>query len=91
MQRMTGGQALVASLQREGVRVIFEDGSRVVFRLSGTGTEGATLRVYLERYVAQGGAHDVPTQEALADLEKVADSVAGIRQRTGMSGPTVVT
>jgi phosphoglucomutase len=50
------------------VRILLDDGSRVVFRLSGTGTEGATLRVYLERFVADPSQHEVPTQEALAPL-----------------------
>lgn len=77
--------------RKQGIRVIFEDGSRVVYRLSGTGTEGATLRVYLERSIPKGGDTNVETQSALADLEAVADQLAGIRERTGMSGPTVVT
>src|SRR3546814_19762114 len=50
--------------RNQGVRVLFEDGSRVVFRLSGTGTEGATLRVYIERYVAKDGDLGLETGEA---------------------------
>ncbi len=76
---------------KQGVRLIFDDGARVIFRLSGTGTEGATLRLYLECYEANPARQDVPVQQALADLAALADSLAGIAQRTGMSGPTVAT
>jgi len=75
----------------QGVRLIFDDGARVIFRLSGTGTEGATLRVYCERYEADPARQDEPVQQALADLVLLADQVAGIAGRTGMSGPTVAT
>ena len=76
---------------KQGVRLVFEDGARIVFRLSGTGTEGATLRLYLERYEADPARLDEPVQQALADLAAVADALAGIRERTGMVGPTVAT
>ncbi len=76
---------------RQGVRLLFEGGSRVVFRLSGTGTEGATLRVYLERFESDPSRHDLPPQEALADLIALADEVAGIRQHSGQDAPTVIT
>ncbi len=75
----------------QGIRVVLADGSRLVFRLSGTGTEGATLRVYLERFEPDAARHGVPTQEALAPLIDAAESLAGIAQRTGRSSPTVVT
>ena len=75
----------------QGVRIIFDDGARVVFRLSGTGTEGATLRVYLERYEADPSRLDEPPQSALAELAELAEGLAGIRIHTGMAGPTVVT
>lgn len=75
----------------QGVRLIFDDGARVIFRLSGTGTEGATLRVYLERYESDPALQDVPVQTALAELAGVAEQVAGIASRTGMSAPTVAT
>ncbi|MEO8079388.1 MAG: alpha-D-glucose phosphate-specific phosphoglucomutase, partial [Caldimonas sp.] len=75
----------------QGIRIGFEDGSRIVFRLSGTGTEGATLRVYLERYEADPARQGTETQEALAPLIAAADAIAGIRARTGRSAPTVVT
>ena len=75
----------------QGIRIGLADGSRVVLRLSGTGTDGATLRVYLERYEGPEGRHDVPTQEALGPLIALAERLAGIRQRTGRDAPTVIT
>jgi phosphoglucomutase len=75
----------------QGVRVVLTDGSRLVFRLSGTGTEGATLRVYLELFEPDAARHGVATQEALAPLIAAADQLAGIVQRTGRDSPTVVT
>ncbi|ABD26095.1 phosphoglucomutase/phosphomannomutase alpha/beta/alpha domain I [Novosphingobium aromaticivorans DSM 12444] len=75
----------------QGVRILFEGGSRVVFRLSGTGTEGATLRVYLERYEPVGGDLDRETPEMLADLIRAADAIAGIARHTGRTAPDVVT
>jgi len=76
---------------KQGVRILFEGGSRVVFRLSGTGTSGATLRVYVERYEADPARHGIDTQEALADLIMVADEIASIRSHTGRTEPTVIT
>ncbi len=76
--------------ERQGVRILLDDGSRVVFRLSGTGTEGATLRVYLERFVADPSRHEVPTQEALAPLIDLADAVARIAAITGRKTPDVI-
>lgn len=76
---------------KQGVRVIFEDGARVIFRLSGTGTEGATLRIYLESYEADPARQDVPAQVALVDLIAVAEQLAGVKGRTGMAAPTVTT
>ncbi len=76
--------------ERQGVRILLEDGSRVVFRLSGTGTEGATMRVYLERYVADPAQHGVPTQEALAPLIALAGEVAQIVAMTGREKPDVI-
>ena len=75
---------------RQGVRILLDDGSRVVFRLSGTGTEGATMRVYLERYVADPAQHGVPTQEALAPLITLAESVATIVKMIGRERPDVI-
>jgi phosphoglucomutase len=62
-----------------------------VYRLSGTGTEGATLRVYIERFEADAAKHDIETQSALAGLIAAADQLAGIKARTGREKPTVVT
>ncbi|MGZ9034908.1 MAG: alpha-D-glucose phosphate-specific phosphoglucomutase, partial [Rhodospirillales bacterium] len=76
---------------KQGIRIGFADGSRIVFRLSGTGTEGATLRVYVERYEPDPARHDLDTQEALADLIAIAGSTAEIESRTGRSEPTVIT
>jgi phosphoglucomutase len=75
----------------QGIRVLFAGGSRIVFRLSGTGTEGATLRVYLERYEPVGGDLDRETPEMLADLIAAAEAIAEIMQHTGRTNPDVVT
>jgi phosphoglucomutase len=75
----------------QGIRIGLASGSRVVFRLSGTGTEGATLRVYLERFEPDAAKHGVETQAALAPLIALADQLAGIRERTGRERPTVIT
>jgi phosphoglucomutase len=77
--------------RNQGLRVLFEGGSRIVFRLSGTGTEGATLRVYLERYEPVGGDLAAETPVMLAELIAAADAVAGITARTGRKQPDVVT
>lgn len=76
---------------KQGVRIGFADGSRIVVRLSGTGTVGATLRLYLERYEPPHGQHDLDTQSALSPLISIADSVAGIKARTGRDTPSVIT
>ena len=75
----------------QGVRIIFSDGSRVIFRLSGTGTEGATLRVYLEAYEADASRHHLDAQVALADLTRIALQISELQQRTGREQPTVIT
>ncbi|RUW35805.1 MULTISPECIES: alpha-D-glucose phosphate-specific phosphoglucomutase [unclassified Mesorhizobium] len=77
--------------KNQGIRILFEGGSRVVFRLSGTGTSGATLRVYIERYEPDKARHDLDTQEALADLIAAADDIAGIKSHTGRDKPSVIT
>ncbi len=76
---------------RQGIRVLFADGARVVFRLSGTGTEGATLRVYLEACEGPAGNLSLETAEALAPLVAAAEQMAGIREHTGMDAPSVIT
>jgi phosphoglucomutase len=75
----------------QGIRILFEGGSRIVFRLSGTGTEGATLRVYIERYEPAGGDLDRDTPDMLAELIMAADEIAGIVRHTGRAKPDVVT
>ncbi len=75
----------------QGVRVIFEGGSRIVYRLSGTGTVGATLRVYIERYEPPTGDLGQETQGALADLIGLSRQLGGIEARTGRKAPDVVT
>lgn len=77
--------------KNQGIRILFEGGSRVVFRLSGTGTSGATLRVYIERYEPDKARHDLDTQQALADLIAAADDIAGIKSHTGRNKPSVIT
>jgi phosphoglucomutase len=76
---------------KQGVRIVMLDGSRIVFRLSGTGTEGATIRVYLERYEADPARHNLETQQALSSLVAIADGVSELRQRTGRQQPSVIT
>jgi phosphoglucomutase len=76
---------------KQGIRIGFEDGSRIVLRLSGTGTVGATLRLYLERYEPPDGRHDLDTQSALDFLIRIADDIAEIRKRTGRDAPSVIT
>jgi phosphoglucomutase len=75
----------------QGLRILFEGGTRIVYRLSGTGTEGATLRVYIEAYEPDKSKHTLDTQQALAPLIAIADQIAGIRDRTGRQAPTVIT
>lgn len=76
---------------KQGIRIGFVDGSRIVLRLSGTGTVGATLRLYLERYVPADGDHDLETQEALAPLIAIAEQLSGTKARTGRPAPSVIT
>ena len=75
----------------QGLRLLLDDGSRVVLRLSGTGTQGATLRVYLESYVPPSGNLNQDPQAALADMITAIDGLAEIKTRTGMNRPTVIT
>lgn len=75
----------------QGIRILFADGSRIVFRLSGTGTQGATLRVYLERHEADPARHDQEEQVALADLITIAQQVARIHEFTGRETADVIT
>ena len=76
---------------RQGLRLMFEDGSRIVYRLSGTGTSGATLRVYLERFTADISQHGLETQAALADLIALSRDLAQIQHFTKRQAPSVIT
>lgn len=75
----------------QGIRIGFTDGSRIVFRLSGTGTQGATLRVYLEAYEPDPQKQTSPTEEVMKPLVTIAQNLAEIAQRTGRTEPTVIT
>ncbi|MFQ5642568.1 MAG: alpha-D-glucose phosphate-specific phosphoglucomutase [Thiogranum sp.] len=77
--------------EHQGIRIGFTDGSRIVLRLSGTGTEGATLRLYLERYEPDVEKQSLGAQDALADLIRVAEEIAQIRHYTQREAPTVIT
>ena len=77
--------------QGQGLRILLDDGSRVVIRLSGTGTKGATIRVYLESYVSNTGDLNQDPQVALAGMINAINDLAEIKQRTGMDQPTVIT
>jgi phosphoglucomutase len=77
--------------QNQGIRIGFTDGSRMVFRLSGTGTQGATLRLYLESYEPDAAKHSMEAQAALEPLIKLADDLAKIKALTGRDQPTVIT
>lgn len=75
----------------QGVRILFEDGSRIVFRLSGTGTEGATLRIYLEAFEPDSAKHHLDAQVALAEMIRIALQISQLVERTGRLAPTVIT
>jgi len=75
----------------QGVRILFTDGSRIVFRLSGTGTEGATLRIYLENFEPDVANHHLDAQDALAPLIDIALEISQLSERTGRDRPTVIT
>ncbi|MGE0241934.1 MAG: alpha-D-glucose phosphate-specific phosphoglucomutase [Parvibaculaceae bacterium] len=75
----------------QGIRFLFKDGSRIIYRLSGTGTQGATVRVYIERYEPDPAKQGGDTQAALSDLIQIARNLAEIETRTGRSAPSVIT
>ncbi len=75
----------------QGIRIIFTDGSRIVFRLSGTGTEGATIRIYLEAFEPNVENHHLDAQTALGELIGIAGQLSELRKRTGREQPTVIT
>jgi phosphoglucomutase len=76
---------------QQGIRVLFQGGGRIVYRLSGTGTQGATLRVYIENHEPKPEHHHQDPQTALAELIQIADNIADIHQRTGRTAPSVIT
>jgi len=75
----------------QGIRIGFENGSRIIFRLSGTGTVGATLRIYLEKFEADASKHDQDAQDALSFLINLAEQFCEVKKRTGRTEPTVIT
>ena len=75
----------------QGLRILLEDGSRVIVRLSGTGTKGATIRIYLESYVPNTGDLNQDPQIALGEMISAINDLAEVQQRTGMDRPTVIT
>ncbi|MFL6656835.1 MAG: alpha-D-glucose phosphate-specific phosphoglucomutase [Massilia sp.] len=76
---------------KQGIRIVMDDGARIVLRLSGAGTEGATIRLYLEKFEADTTRHAFDTQEALADLLQAAETLSELKQRSGRAAPTVIT
>ncbi len=77
--------------QQQGIRVICKGGARIIYRLSGTGTEGATLRVYIENHEVDPNRHEQDPQAVLVELIRIADAIAGIREHTGRTKPDVIT
>ena len=77
--------------EHQGLRIFFEGGARLVLRLSGTGTSGATLRVYMEYYEQDQSLHGLDPQDALKDVIEAAEIIAQIASRTGRDAPTVIT
>lgn len=77
--------------QQQGIRILFADGSRIVFRLSGTGTEGATLRIYLEAYEPDSSKQQLDAQLALAEMIQIALQISQLIALTGRTAPTVIT
>ena len=75
----------------QGVRIIFKDGSRIIFRLSGTGSSGATIRMYIDSYEADKSQHMKDAQEVLKPLVEIALGISQLRELTGRQEPTVIT
>merc|ERR1719229_17475 len=74
--------------KNQGIRIIFQDGSRIIFRLSGTGVAGATIRLYLEKYVQPDGDLSMHAFEVVEPLAKVAEELSGLKAATGRDAPT---
>ena len=79
-----------ALAEHQGVRLVFSEDARIVYRLSGTGTDGATLRLYLERFEPDPTRQALAAQEALADLAVLAVKIAEVESRTGRTRPSAV-
>jgi phosphoglucomutase len=75
----------------QGIRIIFDNDSRLIFRLSGTGTEGATLRIYLEQYEEDASKLQIDPQIVLSDLIDIAETLSQVKQLTGRNEPSVIT
>ncbi len=77
--------------EHQGIRLLFKNNARIIFRLSGTGTSGATLRIYIEDYCSDASQHHQDTQNYLSKLIGIAEKIASIKTYTGMKNPTVIT
>merc|ERR1712032_683364 len=77
--------------ENQGIRFIFEDNSRIIFRLSGTGVAGATVRLYLEKYTPADGDLNLHAFDEVAPLAKIAEELSGLKAATGRDAPTVIT
>lgn len=77
--------------EHQGIRILFSEDGRIVYRLSGTGTDGATIRIYLERFEPDPSRHGMSTKDALADIAAIAREIAQIEKITGRSRPTIIT
>jgi len=75
----------------QGIRIGFEDGSQIIYRLSGTGTVGATLRIYLEKFEAYSSKHNQDAQDALSFLINLAEQFCEVKKRTSRTEPSVIT
>ena len=75
----------------QGLRFVYDDGSRIIFRLSGTGSRGATVRLYLEQYEADVEKHAMAAGDALSRLRAIALEMSKLKEFTGRSEPTVIT
>jgi len=77
--------------EHQGLRIIFADGARIIYRLSGTGTSGATLRVYIESVESDASKQNHDAQDALRDLIEASLQLSDLRRLTGRNAPTVIT
>lgn len=75
----------------QGIRFLFTDGSRIIFRLSGTGSTGATIRLYLEQYESDESKFQQETKDSLKELVEIALDISKMQEFTGRENPTVIT